>query len=70
MEAYRRMTPAQRIAEMRALIDLSERALRARGPDDARRCFAVVDRMRAESKEAFLSALESTREALGPQTVR
>ncbi len=70
MESYRKMTPAQRLAEMRVLIDVSERALRARGPDEARRRLAAVDRMRAESREAFLSALEGIRETLGPATVR
>ena len=70
LEAYRRMTPEERIREMRCLIDVSERSLRARGPEEARRRLEANDRMRRESKEAFLGGLERMRQSGGPTTIR
>lgn len=57
LDHYRRMTPAERIAEMRALLDVAERALRARGPEGIARRIEALDRERLRSKEALLAGL-------------
>lgn len=57
LDHYRRMTPAERIAEMCALLDVAERALEARAPEEIARRFAALDRERMRSKAALLAGL-------------
>ena len=65
LEQYRRMTPAERIAEMRALMDVAARALQVLPPAERARRFAAEDRLRRASIEALLSGLASLAEERG-----
>lgn len=65
LEHYRRMTPRERIAEMRELIGVAERALLVLPPEEARRRLAAADRIREASKRAFLEGLRRLDEGRG-----
>ncbi|GIW71012.1 MAG: hypothetical protein KatS3mg102_0554 [Planctomycetota bacterium] len=57
LQHYRRMTPRERIAEMRELIEVAERALGVLAPQEVRRRFEAADRIREASKRALLERL-------------
>ena len=57
LEQYRAMSPKQRIAEMRALIDVAARALRRLPAAERARRLAAEDRLRRASIEALLHGL-------------
>jgi hypothetical protein len=57
LEQYRRMTPRERIAEMRALMDVAARALKVLPPDERARRLAAEDRLRRSSIDALLDGL-------------
>lgn len=59
LEQYRRMTPAERIAEMQALMSVAARALQVLPPAERARRLAVEDRLRRASIEALLVGLAS-----------
>jgi hypothetical protein len=65
LEQYRRMTPRERIAEMRALMDVAARALRVLPPEERARRLAAEDRLRRSSIEALLRGLASQSRELG-----
>jgi hypothetical protein len=57
VEHYRRMSPRERIAEMKELLDVADRALRRLPRGEAARRLAAADRIHNESKSALLDAL-------------
>lgn len=65
LEHYRRMTPSERIAEMKELIGVAERALLVLPPEEAQRRLAAADRIREASKHAFLEGLRRLEEGRG-----
>lgn len=58
-EQYRRMTPKERIDEMRELLDVAEAALRVHAPEEIRRRMEAADRIRRNSLDAFLEGLKA-----------
>jgi hypothetical protein len=67
LEQYRRMTPRERSAEMRALMDVAIRSLRVLPPAERARRLAAEDRLRRASIEALLDGLASLAEEPGPR---
>lgn len=61
LDHYRRMTPAERIAEMCALLDVAQRALEARTPEEIECRLAALDRERERSKAALRAGLARLR---------
>jgi hypothetical protein len=59
LEQYRRMTPRERIAEMRALMDVAARALRVLPPEERAKRLAAESRLRRASIEALLDGLHA-----------
>ncbi len=59
LEQYRRMTPKERITEMRALMDIAVRALQVLPAAERARRLAAETRLRRASIEALLSGLAS-----------
>jgi hypothetical protein len=57
LDAYRAMSPRQRLAEMRSLMEVAARALRLLPPDERARRLAAEDRLRRESIDALLRGL-------------
>ena len=62
LEQYRRMTPAERIAEMRALMAVAARSLEVLTPAERALRFAAEDRVRRASIEALLIGLAAQAE--------
>jgi hypothetical protein len=62
IEQYRMMSPRERIAEMRALIALAERAMRVLPPEEMERRLQAADRIRERSKRALLERLSELRD--------
>lgn len=57
LDHYRRMTPRERIAEMRALSEVALRSLMVLPPEERARRLAAEDRIRRASIEALLEGL-------------
>lgn len=57
LEQYRRMTPRERIAELRSLMDIAARALRVLPAAERARRLLAEDRLRRASIEALLAGL-------------
>ncbi|GEM_PF-5540699 len=68
LEHYRRMTPRERIAEMKELIGVAERALAVLPPGEAARRLAAADLIREKSKKALLAGLRRLDEGSGQPT--
>jgi len=63
LEQYRKMTPKERFAEFRALMEVAVRALEVLTPEERARRLAAVDRIRLASKEALLRGLAAAEAA-------
>jgi len=59
------MTPRERIAEMKDLIDVAERALLVLSPTERLRRYAAADKLREESRAALLAGLRKLEEGCG-----
>lgn len=57
LEQYRAMSPRERIAEMRALMDVAARALQLLPAAERAKRLAAEDRLRRDSIEALLRGL-------------
>jgi hypothetical protein len=57
LDHYRRMTPRERIAEMRSLSDVAFRALMVLPPEERARRLAAEDQIRQASIDALLEGL-------------
>jgi len=57
LRQYRAMSPRERIAEMRALMDIASRALGRLPAEERARRLAVETRLHRESNEALLRGL-------------
>ena len=62
IEQYRRMSPREKIAEMRALLAVAERALRLLPAAEMERRLRAADRIRERSKRALLEKLSELRD--------
>ncbi len=60
---YRAMSPKERFAEMRSLMDVAERALSVLAPEERARRLTAEDRIRQASKQALLRGLAAAEEA-------
>jgi len=65
LDQYRRMTPRERIAEMRALMDVAARALQVFPAAERARRLAAETRLRRASIEALLRGLASIADERG-----
>lgn len=70
LEEYRAMTPRERIDEMRALIDVAERALLVLPPEEMDRRLAAADLLRRKSIDALLTALRGLDVQRGQPAIR
>ncbi len=61
IEAYRRMTPRERLRETIELCALAESALAALPPEERERRLAILREQHARSNEALLRALAKAR---------
>jgi hypothetical protein len=57
LDQYRAMSPRQRLAEMRSLMEVAARALRLLPPEERARRLATEDRLRRDSINALLRGL-------------
>lgn len=61
LDHYRRMSPRERIAEMRALEAVAVRALMVLPPEERARRLAAEDRIRRASIESLLEGLAAAK---------